>query len=73
MAVYQEIRFTNTTLYYCTIQDAIDDPLTQNGDIITVSAGTYAEHVIINKSVEPRDLIMGSTAMQFRTRGINCA
>ena len=45
---------TNTTLYYCTIQDAIDDPLTQTGDVITVSAGTYAEHVIINKSVELR-------------------
>lgn len=45
---------TNTNLYYCTIQDAIDDPLTQNGHIITVSAGTYAEHVVINKSVELR-------------------
>ncbi|MBK6698525.1 MAG: HYR domain-containing protein [Saprospiraceae bacterium] len=34
---------------YCTIQDAINDAIA--GDVITVDAGTYAENVIVNKSL----------------------
>ena len=35
----------------CTIQAAIDDPATVNGDVITVDAGTYDEEVTVNKSL----------------------
>ena len=42
---------TNTGKSYCSIQAAIDDPLTLNGHTITVSAGTYNEQVLVNKSV----------------------
>ncbi|MDP2336713.1 MAG: hypothetical protein Q8N05_09725 [Bacteroidota bacterium] len=44
----------NTLKNYCTIQAAIDDASTVNGHTITVDAGTYAENVIVNKSVELR-------------------
>jgi hypothetical protein len=41
----------NTTrgTYFATIQAAIDDAVTQNGDTISVAAGTYNENVVINK------------------------
>ncbi len=42
---------STTGLNYCTIQDAIDAPATVNGNIITVDAGTYAEDIIVNKSL----------------------
>lgn len=42
---------TNTGRTYCTIQSAINDPLTDNGHTIVVSAGTYNESVTINKSL----------------------
>ena len=45
----------NTGLTYCNIQAAIDDPLTLNFHTIIVSAGTYAEHVIVNKKLDIRD------------------
>ena len=41
----------NTGLNYCTIQSAIDDPLTLNGHVISVDAGTYAENVVVSKSL----------------------
>ncbi len=41
---------TNTGLPYCSIQAAIDDPLTLAGHTITVGAGTYLEDVLINKA-----------------------
>src|SRR5690606_39047440 len=42
---------TNTGLNYCTIQSAINDALTVNGHTITIDAGTYAENVVVNKSL----------------------
>lgn len=41
----------NTGLDYATIQAAIDAPETLNGHGILVDAGTYYEHVVVNKSV----------------------
>ena len=45
------VQNTNTGIYYCTIQAAIDDPLTDNGHTITVATGTYVENIIVNKSL----------------------
>lgn len=42
---------TNTGKSYCSIQAAINDPLTLNGHIISASAGTYNEDVLINKEI----------------------
>jgi autotransporter-associated beta strand protein len=39
---------------FCSIQAAIDDPVTTAGDVITVAAGTYNETVLLNKSVTLR-------------------
>jgi hypothetical protein len=36
---------------YLTIQDAISDTVTVNGDTITVAAGTYAEYPAVNKAL----------------------
>lgn len=41
----------NTTFNYDTIQAAIDAPQTQDGHIILVDAGTYYEHVVVDKSI----------------------
>ncbi len=41
----------DTGLTYCTIQGAIDAALTLNGHTIIVGAGTYAENVVVSKSV----------------------
>src|SRR5690606_31905391 len=49
------VKNTNTGLEYCTIQAAIDDPATNDlvgdHDVITVAAGTYAEHVTVDKTL----------------------
>jgi hypothetical protein len=42
---------TTTHLEYCKIQDAINAVQTVNGHTITVAAGTYAEDIIVNKSL----------------------
>ena len=41
----------NVPVPFATIQAAIDDPGTVDGDIIQVAAGTYIENVIVSKSV----------------------
>jgi len=41
----------DTGLGYITIQDAINDPQTQNGHTIFVEEGVYCEHVTVNKSL----------------------
>lgn len=45
------IQNTNTGLYYCSIQAAIDDPLTVNTNTISVGPGMYAENIIVSKSL----------------------
>ena len=45
---------TNTMITYCTIQAAIDDPLTLDGHIITVAAGTYPEQINVTKALDIR-------------------
>ena len=41
----------NTGLSYLTIQDAINAPETLNGHTILADAGTYYEHVVVNKTL----------------------
>jgi parallel beta-helix repeat protein len=42
----------NTGLNYSTIQGAIDAPETKKRDTIKVDAGTYYEHVVVQKSID---------------------
>ncbi len=42
---------TRTQESFATIQDAIIDPDTQNGDTITLAEGIYTENVIVNKKL----------------------
>ena len=48
------VQNTNTGVNYATIQAAINASTTLNGHIITVGAGTYAEDIIVNKSLDFR-------------------
>ena len=56
--VFANAQVVNTThpanSPYATIQAAIDDAITINGDIITVGSGTYNESINITKSVNLR-------------------
>jgi len=45
------IENTDTSEYFNSIQDAIDDCDTENTHEITVAAGTYIENVVVNKEV----------------------
>ncbi len=56
---------TRTNISYITIQSAIDDPLTLNGDTINVEPGTYTENVVVNKNLTiratgPNTIVNGS-------------
>ena len=48
---YGLVTNSTTNLPYCNIQAAISDALTLNGHVITVSADTFPENVIVNKSL----------------------
>src|SRR5690606_1910263 len=45
------VRNVNTNITYLTIQQAIDAAQTLDGHMIEVSAGTYPENVLVNKSL----------------------
>ncbi|MHA1289869.1 MAG: hypothetical protein ACTSPB_21015, partial [Candidatus Thorarchaeota archaeon] len=45
------IQNINTSEYFCTIQDAIDDPGTLDGHTIIVSDGIYNENIAVNKAI----------------------
>jgi uncharacterized repeat protein (TIGR01451 family) len=56
---------TRTEISYITIQSAIDDPLTLDGDTIDVEPGTYNENVVVNKNLTiratgPNTIVNGS-------------
>ena len=49
--VLEQVVNDRTGLTYSTIQEAIDDVNTINGDTIIVNAGNYIENVIVNKNL----------------------
>ena len=49
--VLPKVTNTNTGEKFCSIQSAIDDANTLNGHTISVVAGTFAENVVVNKSL----------------------
>lgn len=49
--IFGPVHNTNSGLYFCTIQSAINDPLTLNGHTITVAPGVYAENIVSGKNV----------------------
>src|SRR5205085_8513977 len=59
----------NTALNYCTIQSAINDPLTLNGHTITVDAGSYNEDVTINKQLTLLGAGIGSSIVSGPSGG----
>ncbi len=58
----------NTTqdTWYCKIQDAIDDPVTVNGDVIFAEPGTYNETLVINKDITLQGANHGVPCFQGR-------
>lgn len=54
----------NTGNVYSTIQNAIDDLSTLEGDIIEINTGSYTENVIINKKVIIRSAFDHDTFIQ---------
>jgi hypothetical protein len=52
------VQNTNTGVYYCTIQSAINDTLTLNGHTITVAPGIYPENIVSGKNV----ILLGANA-----------
>ena len=67
--IQAQVQNINTGNNYATIQSAIDDAATLNGHTITVSAGSYSENIIVNKSVA----ILGPNANINPCNGIRVA
>jgi len=55
---------TVTQKGFASIQAAIDDPSTSDGDVIEIRSGTYRENVVINKSLTIRALSGGNVTLQ---------
>ncbi|MCW5905609.1 MAG: T9SS type A sorting domain-containing protein [Chitinophagaceae bacterium] len=45
---------TSTQMAFCTIQDAIDNDFTVDGNIINVGAGIFTEEILLNKNLSLR-------------------
>ena len=54
----------NTGKGYSTIQNAIDDPLTVDGDIIVIKTGIYTENIILNKNLTLKPFSDGNVTIQ---------
>jgi hypothetical protein len=57
--------------YYATIQAAIDDA-NASGDVLSVSAATFIENLVVNKSVTITGAGQGSTIIQPAVSNPNC-
>ncbi|MCR9063534.1 MAG: right-handed parallel beta-helix repeat-containing protein [Cytophagales bacterium] len=55
------VKNVDTGESFVTIQSAIDDADTDNGDVITVLAGTYEENIVVNKELEIRGPNFGTS------------
>ncbi|HEY7872176.1 MAG TPA: MBG domain-containing protein, partial [Rudaea sp.] len=51
MPIQALVHNTTRGTFYCTIQSAINDAITQNGDTIAVDPGSFAENVSVTKGV----------------------
>lgn len=49
--IFSKVGNLNNGKGFNSIQDAIDDNFTKNGDIIEVNSGTYNENIVVNKSL----------------------
>ncbi|MBK7212796.1 MAG: DUF1565 domain-containing protein [Bacteroidales bacterium] len=58
---YLPVANSTDNLFFPTIQSAIDASTTANGEILTVCAGTYAEDIIVTKSLDIRGPNYGIT------------
>jgi len=61
--VFKNVQNTDTSEWFLTIQAAIDDSDTDNGDTIVASAGTYDEAVTIDKELT----LLGATSGDCKT------
>lgn len=71
---YAQVTNVNTGNNYATIQAAIDDPLTLDGHVITIAAGTYPELVTVNKQLTfngPQANTNANTRFALFTNGVN--
>ncbi len=49
--IFSKVGNLNNGKGFNSIQEAIDDNFTKNGDIIEVNSGTYTENIVVNKSL----------------------
>ncbi len=62
--IFLTVANLNTGKGYSTIHDAIDDPLTVDGDIIVIKTGIYTENIILNKNLTLKPFSDGNVTIQ---------
>ncbi|MBK9109244.1 MAG: right-handed parallel beta-helix repeat-containing protein [Saprospiraceae bacterium] len=55
----------NSGEFFCSIQEAINDPQTLNGHVLEVSSGTYNEQVLVNKTLTIKGVGMPKPIVDF--------